>query len=483
MSIFSKAEKQTSRYMLCIYVRHFKEISELYIKNPSLKQFFQDKEAKAMSKVIMNAAPMYMDTFAQDIGTGIVWEAKKVLFYFPPAWYDIRNYVSSDGDEVNETQQGDKITGKSIPETFKNYIINHVNEKILPQTSLTEQEKEAFLEECGGSELKEVFAKRFMGYPCEKTKTIYFFALFPNIHSSFLPYTPNMATFSREDPLKLEQTLKKIRSYGDSIRDWKRTVARIQAQSNDWKNQKLCPHCGGKLGFFGRCKVCKQSSATPVKTPSAPVQPQVPEYKPLKNNANDFADDDSGPVPSITVSLGGNDWRVLDVQNGKALLLSDKIIKKRAYNAKFEEEDITWETCTLREYLNGEFYNKFDAAVKTLIAESRIENDDNQCYGTHGGNTTTDKIFLLSIEEVVKYFGDSGQLKNDPRDDIHDQYNSARIAKDENGAASWWWLRSPGGYANSPAYVRDDGSVRVLGSRVRNGRGGVRPAFWLNLES
>ena len=64
---------------------------------------------------------------------------------------------------------------------------------------------------------------------------------------------------------------------------------------------------------------------------------------------------------------------------------------------------------------------------------------------SRSGNATKDRIFLLSIEEVVKYFGDSGQFKNRPKDAyfIEDQYNSARIAEDADGIVFWWWRRPP----------------------------------------
>lgn len=40
------------------------------------------------------------------------------------------------------------------------------------------------------------------------------------------------------------------------------------------------------------------------------------------------------------------EWRVLDVQVDKALLLTDKLIDYKPYNVQLI--DITWENCTLR---------------------------------------------------------------------------------------------------------------------------------------
>ncbi|MCL2678562.1 MAG: DUF6273 domain-containing protein [Clostridiales bacterium] len=184
------------------------------------------------------------------------------------------------------------------------------------------------------------------------------------------------------------------------------------------------------------------------------------------------------------------------MQGGKALIISNDILERRQYNGKFEK--ITWENCDLRGYLNNEFYNTtFTAAERTRIATTQVKNDDNQWYGTAGGNDTTDKIFLLSLEEAVKYFGDSGQLANRPGDTwwIDDQYNSARIAYRKNGKAEWfavwWWLRSPGFDSGSAAIVDGDGSVGVRGYNVHVGdyyvyndyaSGGVRPALWLDLK-
>jgi hypothetical protein len=190
------------------------------------------------------------------------------------------------------------------------------------------------------------------------------------------------------------------------------------------------------------------------------------------------------PKRGSTMPFGKYDWRVLEVdkQNNSALILSDKAIEKRAYNEK--NAGVTWKSCTLRSYLNGAFYNTFSAEEKRRIKETRIVNSDNPWYSTKGGADTDDRIFLLSIEEAVKYFGDSGQLRNkNPKSEyyIDDQYNAARIAKDAYGEACWWWLRSPGSNSDFAAYVNADGDVDVLGNLVYSTYGGIRPALWLNL--
>jgi hypothetical protein len=186
------------------------------------------------------------------------------------------------------------------------------------------------------------------------------------------------------------------------------------------------------------------------------------------------------------VRFGEYDWRVLDVQEGKSLLLADKILETNMpYNKRYEK--VTWKSCTLRRWLNGKFYMQFPEADRGKISPTLIHNEDNPWYGTDGGEETTDNVFLLSIAEVVQYFGDSGQLANQSSQFyINDQYNKARQARMlKDGNIGWWWLRSPGNYSNIAARVIKDGFVSVIGNNVRNARnrGGVRPAFWLDLKS
>ena len=183
--------------------------------------------------------------------------------------------------------------------------------------------------------------------------------------------------------------------------------------------------------------------------------------------------------------FGKYDWRVLDVQNGQALLISKDVTHvNKPYNVDFS--DVTWENCTLRKWLNSDFLSEFSSQEQAQICLSTIPNEDNQWYKTKGGNRTTDRIFLLSLSEVVRYFGDSGQLENQPSGTywINDQYNNERAAK-FNNKQTWWWLRSPGNGSDDAASVSYGGNVSVFGNDVDDSgdRGGVRPALWLNLKS
>ena len=189
------------------------------------------------------------------------------------------------------------------------------------------------------------------------------------------------------------------------------------------------------------------------------------------------------PKEKSIITFGGYKWLVLETQNDRALIITKDIVEKREYHGS--DTGITWANCSLGAYLNGRFYNLFSDSDKARIIPITNINEKNQWYGmVDGGVNTTDKIFLLSIAEVVKYFGDSGQLRNGYAGElcIDDQFNSKRIAKYE-GASSFWWLRSPGFVPQFAAYVHSDGSIYMTGRYVLGtfSTCGVRPALWLHL--
>jgi len=121
--------------------------------------------------------------------------------------------------------------------------------------------------------------------------------------------------------------------------------------------------------------------------------------------------------------------------------------------------------------------------VKDAICQTIVQNDNNPWYGSAGGMETTDNVFLLSIAEAVRFFGDSGQLANRPTSVtswINDEYNDRRIARQDNGEPFWWWLRSSGDMAHRAAFVNSMGYICVDGYDTDSMRapGGVRPAVW-----
>lgn len=173
------------------------------------------------------------------------------------------------------------------------------------------------------------------------------------------------------------------------------------------------------------------------------------------------------------------EWRILTKEGNKVLIISEKALDCKQYNT--EHINVTWGTCSLRKWMNDEFYNAaFNDAEKNLIQSTKVTADKNPSYSTDPGNDTTDKVFLLSIDEANKYFSSDEDRKCVPT--AYAIANGAyTIYSDTKNGICWWWLRSPGVYSNCAVYVRTDGLISDYGNLVYNSDDCVRPALWIEI--
>jgi hypothetical protein len=157
------------------------------------------------------------------------------------------------------------------------------------------------------------------------------------------------------------------------------------------------------------------------------------------------------------IQFGGSNWRILDLQEGKALLITEFTLEARKYHGA--DGDITWADCELRAYLNGEFYRSFAESDRSRILEVVNLNPDNPRSGVPGGEPTSDRIFLLSLDDLEQYFKDDADRASD----------------------HWWMLRTPG-------YKTDTVLIVGMGGDLINTANGVyvnypqpyRAALWLS---
>ena len=175
------------------------------------------------------------------------------------------------------------------------------------------------------------------------------------------------------------------------------------------------------------------------------------------------------------------EWQVLEKKDNKILVISKYALDCVQYDSLFK--DVTWETCSLRKWLNEIFIDvTFNSDEQALITETNVSADKNPEYSTNPGNATKDKIFLLSISEVNKYFSSDEERVCAVTD--YSKAQGAYASDDKGGKATcWWWLRSPGYDLYGAANVGSDGSVYCSGHNVSDVYGGVRPALWITLES
>lgn len=176
-------------------------------------------------------------------------------------------------------------------------------------------------------------------------------------------------------------------------------------------------------------------------------------------------------------------WIVLERDGDKLFLLSLYALDSKAYNNTWT--DVTWEDCTMRAWLNEDFYQKaFSDVEQELILLTDLPADANDKYNTDAGNDTQDKVFLLGITEARQYFDtDTARMC------VPTPYAIAQGAwaqdeyTNENGEATcFWWLRSPGNDLNHSAYVHLEGNINTNGTLVSYGNRTARPAIWVDLS-
>lgn len=189
----------------------------------------------------------------------------------------------------------------------------------------------------------------------------------------------------------------------------------------------------------------------------------------------------------VTIAFGGYpqasknenaliEWLVLKNDGSKALLISKYALDCQQYNTS--DKNVTWETCTLRKWLNGTFIsNAFSHEEQAMILSTTTST-------TTESADTKDRVFLLSIAEAEKYFG-----SDSTRQCQGTVYCYAQGAYKARNGNCWWWLRSLSSphsfnFDNRYAfYVFSHGKVSREGSSADYDRIAVRPALWINLES
>lgn len=172
------------------------------------------------------------------------------------------------------------------------------------------------------------------------------------------------------------------------------------------------------------------------------------------------------------------EWLVLKNDGSKALLISKYALDCQRYNTS--GRDVTWETCTLRRWLNGSFINSaFSAEEQKQILHTTVTADRNPSSNTDPGNNTTDKVFLLSRAECSQYL-----VLCDARSCEGTAYCFAQgAAQQDVYGGCRWWLRLPADYSGCVICVNDNGTYASAGCSTFSDGITVRPALWINLGS
>ena len=151
------------------------------------------------------------------------------------------------------------------------------------------------------------------------------------------------------------------------------------------------------------------------------------------------------------VAFGRYTWYVTDKTDGICTLLCQGPVAEKAYNDS--KTEITWENCSLRRWLNEDFYNsKFSDGEKEFIVTTHYTfTDADSSYEIDCGNDTDDKVYLFSYSE-----------SNSVSDDIRE-------------CGLDWWLRSPGQTQDRAVFILGR-AANLMGTDVDQSRG-VRPVI------
>jgi hypothetical protein len=173
-------------------------------------------------------------------------------------------------------------------------------------------------------------------------------------------------------------------------------------------------------------------------------------------------------IQNDIITLGKLSWRVLTVENDKALLLCEKALSsmqpyKDATFANCDNLSYKWSDCDINKYLNDEFLFKY----KLLSAPIASIPHETEATSFVPSEITDERVFLLSATEVEKYL---------PQKEDRKAYKNSR-------SACSWWLRSPGlNEPNRLAYVEiwPVGRIYYIGGKVACAHS-IRPAIWINV--
>lgn len=251
-----------------------------------------------------------------------------------------------------------------------------------------------------------------------------------------------------------------------------------------------------------------KSTSTPTKTTTPrktltpkPTATPIPEVAPSTYtgtdtiNAKDYTVGQYVTFGTYPQTKEGNDstpieWLVLDRKGNKALLISRYGLDCMPYNTS--KDSITWENSTIRAWLNNTFISiAFSENEEKAIATTYVNAENNPSYHIDPGNSTQDKIFILSINEAEKYLSKSGKYFSNSADRelIPTDYAVAQGVYTVNlsyAGNKWlvcgWWLRTPGSQGLRAVYVDASSGTKLSGVDVNSSVPAVRPAMWIDIE-
>ena len=162
------------------------------------------------------------------------------------------------------------------------------------------------------------------------------------------------------------------------------------------------------------------------------------------------------------------EWIVLEDDGVRQLLLSKYVIDNTPYHSN--GKILSWKDCSLRKWLNTIFIEKaFTEAEQNTLLETERAKTQNIFYDTEDDPGCSDKVFLLSVEEVKHYLGSKERIGCHPT-----PYAEEKGVFTQHFCL--WWIRTPGDSFGMQAYIHAGGGITYDGCYQQRGQVGLRPA-------
>ena len=167
------------------------------------------------------------------------------------------------------------------------------------------------------------------------------------------------------------------------------------------------------------------------------------------------------------------EWMVLNEDEEKLFVVSKKAILSR----RFDKNGRKWNDSEIRQWLNTDFINEAfshyeqPSIIKTDVTTTFVTEEPcagYECADIH----TQDKIFLLSAEEVERYFPEKVSRIQEKSD------LASYTLEEDRKHTNAWWLRNTGGFSGAALLVLEDGNF--YGDASTQNIEGIRPAMYIS---
>jgi hypothetical protein len=211
------------------------------------------------------------------------------------------------------------------------------------------------------------------------------------------------------------------------------------------------------------------------------------------------------------------EWRVLERNGNEILVISRYGIDCLPYNDS--ETDVTWETSSLRKWLNEQFLNTaFSPSERAVITETVVKAEGNAYHFPsydniredliEAGNDTTDMIFILSWNDILtnnrfvkrefdKQYGAAAPsliswacvpteyavARGAFSSDFYVKGVEAEWGVETGDTLCHWWVRNPGVSNSTAVAISFSAGFGNYGFPVNLNTVAVRPAMWIRIPS